>query len=106
MSLHFFLFIFAYTPTESHTVPHTHKLREKEASHKQDMWQLLLFFGNLLKEIYVSKQNKVNPQAWIFGGCGRKQIHIKFEQCNNTAAKNVALSLETLKEEEDFNHRV
>lgn len=86
-------------------MPHTHKLREKEASYKQDMWQLL-FFCNLLKEIYVSKQNKVNPQAWIFGGCGRKQNLIKFEECHNTAAKNVALSLETLKEEEDFNHRV
>lgn len=66
----------------------------------------LAFFGNLLKEIYVSKQNKVNPQAWIFGGCGRKQNHNKFEECHNTAAKNVALSLETLKEVEDFNRRV
>ena len=103
LSLHLSLSLCMYAATGSHTLPHTHArsethtARERETSCKQDIWQHLLFFCNLLKEMYASKQNVVNPWAWLFGLWEKNKTVLTQSNAKTRQQRNV---------KGDFNHRL
>lgn len=96
LSLHLSLSLCIYAPTGSRTA-HRERRAERETSCKQDIWQHLVFFFlvfcNLLKEMYASKQNVVNPLAWLllfyffFGLWGKNKTILESEQGKDTATK-------------------
>lgn len=60
------------------------------------IWQHLLFC-NLLKEMYTSKQNAVNPQAWLFSLWERNKTAVSWSNAKTQQQRKV---------KGDFNHRL
>ena len=106
LSLHLSLSLCIYAPAGSRTA---HRVRRagRETSCKRDIWQhfffFFFFFSNLLKEMYASKQNVVNPLAWLlffffFSGCGGKtKPFLSRSKAKTQQQRNV---------KGDFNHRL
>jgi len=84
----------APTGTHSHGVRHQEEGDELQTGY---MTTLASFFCNLLKEMYASKQNVVNPQAWLFGLWERNKTVVSRSNAKTQQQRNV---------KGDFNHRL
>lgn len=84
------------TQRQSHTATHTQRESERGRLAEDRIYNnSCCFFCNLLKEMYASKQNVVNPQAWLYGLWEKNKTILSWSNAKTQQKRNW-----------DFNHRL